>query len=87
MMSEGDIMTDKGYKSEELELTVEQSDTAWDYISDMQSDITEESAGEQLRELFKNTDLTLGQKIYIAYVFGRTEDRYRELRKIHSDSI
>ncbi len=80
-------MTDKGYKSEELELTVEQSDAAWDYISGMQSDITEKSAGKQLRELFKNTDLTLGQKIYIAYIFGRTEDRYRELRKIHSDSI
>lgn len=80
-------MTDKGYKSEELELTVEQSDIAWNYISDMQSDITEKSAGKQLRELFKNTDLTLGQKIYIAYIFGRTEDRYRELRKIHSDSI
>lgn len=80
-------MIDIGYKSKELELTIEQSDTAWDYISGMQSDITEKSTGKQLRELFKNTDLTLGQKIYIAYIFGRTEDRYRELREIHSDSI
>ena len=71
---------------EELELTDHQMDDAWDYISGIQCDVTEKSTGEQLRELFKKTDFTLGQKIYIAYIFGRTEDRYREIRKIENES-
>lgn len=70
----------------ELGLTEEQRDRAWDYISGMQSDINEKLAGKQLGELFKDSDLTLGEKIYIAYIFGRTEDRYRKLREIEYDA-
>ena len=75
-------MTNKICNFEELELSQDQSNGAWDYLSDMQSDITEKSTCEQLRKLFKNADLTLGQKIYIAYIFGRTEYIYREIHKI-----
>jgi hypothetical protein len=78
-------MTDEECKYEELELTKEQRDEAWDYISGMQSDIEDNSSGKQLRELFKEKDLVIGQKIYIAYIFGRTEERYRELRDIEYD--
>lgn len=78
-------MADKEYNFEIFELTEDQRDVAWDYIKRMQDDITEKSTGEQLRKLFKKSDFTLGQKIYIAYIFGRTEDIYREFRKIESE--
>lgn len=79
-------MKSKGFNFEDLELTEEQSIDARDYVSDMQVDINEKSAGEQLRKLFKDTDLTLGQKIYIAYIFGRTEDVYRNFLDIKRDT-
>jgi hypothetical protein len=69
-----------------FELTEEQRKDAWNYISDMQSDINEKAALEQLGELFKNPDLTMGQKIYIAYIFGRIEDKYREYLKVVSNT-
>ena len=50
-------MINKGYNFEELELTEDQSNDTWDYISRIWSDITEKSTGEQLRKLFKNPDL------------------------------
>lgn len=79
-------MTDDDCKFGELELTEEQKDEAWDHISMMRCDIRDKPSGKQLGQLLKDTDLTIGQKIYIAYIFGRTEDRYRELRDIEYDA-
>ena len=74
------------YDFEAFKLTEEQRKGAWNYIHDMQSGMNEISAGEQLMELFKSQDLTLGQKIYVAYIFGRIEDRYREYLMVVSDT-
>jgi hypothetical protein len=79
-------MTEEDANYGELGLTEKQKDEAWDHVSMMQSDIEDKPAGKQLGELFKNADFTLGQKMYIAYIFGRTEDRYRELRHIEYDA-
>ena len=76
----------KEYKSDVFELTEDQSDEAWNYISEMQADIHEKSTCEMLGKIFKDKDLTLGQKMYIVYIFGRTEDANREFREIEADA-
>ena len=54
-------MEDDVSKYEELGLTVDQSDEAWDYLSEMQSGLDKKSDGEQLKKLFNDDHLTFGQ--------------------------
>jgi len=59
-----------------LGLTDDEANWARDILSEKLSDIQEKSDGEILKELFNDVKLTSGQKFYIAYMFGRTRDKY-----------
>ena len=86
-INENDEKNEELYKYKELGLTISQSDDAWNYLSTMQSDLTDgKSTGVQLKKLFEDSYLTFWQKIYIAYIFGRIEDKHSELQEIKTDS-
>lgn len=74
------------YNYEELELTENQCDNVWDAISQMQADMDKKTDGEQLKDLLKDEELTIGEKIYIAYIFGRVEDKWCEYQEIIDDA-
>ncbi len=46
----------------------------------------EKSDGEILNKLLNDNELTINQKFYMAYMFGRTRDKYVEFVNISNDS-
>lgn len=79
-------MEDNASKYEELGLTVDQKDKAWNYISEMQFNTDEKTDGEQLKKLLDDDHFTFVQKLYIAYLFGRVKDKWEELMSIEADA-
>jgi hypothetical protein len=71
---------------EELGLTAEQKEESWDYLSEMQCYLDEKSSGELLKKLLDEKHLTFGQKFYMAYIFGRLEDKWIEYLDIQNDA-
>lgn len=79
-------MENEESKYETLGLTVEEADWSRDILSGLLSDIGEKSDGEILKELLNDVKLTFGQKFYIAYMFGRSRDKWTELYKVQNDA-
>jgi hypothetical protein len=52
----------------------------------MQCYLDEKSSGELLKKLLDEKHLTFGQKFYMAYIFGRLEDKWIEYLDIQNDA-
>lgn len=79
-------MENEESKHELIGLTDDEADRARDILSDRLSDIQEKSDGEILKVILNDDSLTFGQKFYIAYMFGRTRDKYFDYLEMRSDA-
>lgn len=79
-------MENEEFKYELIGLTDDEADRARDILSDRLSDIQEKSDGEILKVIFNDDILTFGQKLYIAYMFGRTRDKYSDYLETRFDA-
>lgn len=70
----------------DIGLTDEEADRAFGLMSDLYSHMDEKYDGEILKELLEDDELTFKQKFYMAYMFGRTRDKWEEFVKISIDA-
>lgn len=80
--------TEQEYKQnyEELGMTDEEADIAYGIMSDLYANMDKKSDGEILKGLLEDDELTLKQKFYMAYMFGRTRDKLEEFENISTDA-
>jgi hypothetical protein len=80
--------TEQEYKQnyEELGMTDEEADVAFGIMSDLYSYMDEKTDGEILKGLLEDDELTFKQKFYMAYMFGRTRDKWFEFVNISTDA-
>lgn len=67
-------------------LTDEEAELAYQLTADLEADMDEKSDGEILKKLLEDDRLTIEQKIYIAYMFGRTRDKWEEFNNISQEA-
>ncbi len=79
-------MENEKSKYESLGLADDEAESAMDTLSDILSDIQQKSDGEILKKIFDDNTLTFCQKFYVAYMFGRTRDKYFDYLKTRFDA-
>lgn len=69
-----------------LGLTDEESDKAEILMGDLLSDLDDISDGEILNKLLNEEELKFNEKLYMAYMFGRTRDKWEEFQNVSADA-